>query len=178
MPDAPYWTLIVPIRRSRYRRLPFDLAAWLLPPSNQTGTGNAEVELMRTAGSVRRGWLQDLLLGLGFAVLAAAAGRTGAAAAGLDPAPTLARLAFWVPPEHQPQLAGQYEEQLVPVLRQHGLVPVPEPGRATPDSVFSRLLSLAEPGALAEARTGLEQDPAWQQALASCAKALSWHPRA
>ena len=55
--------------------------------------------------------------------------------------PTLARLSFWVPPERMAEFEQIYEEQVVPILdlEKYGLLPFNRRGRATPDSVFSRL---------------------------------------
>ncbi len=55
--------------------------------------------------------------------------------------PTLARLSFWVPPEQIAEFEQIYEEQVAPILdlEKYGLVPFNRRGRATQDSVFSRL---------------------------------------
>lgn len=52
---------------------------------------------------------------------------------------TLVRLAFWVPPERMAEFEVDYREQVVPFLRQFGQVESSRKGRATPDSVFTRL---------------------------------------
>ena len=62
--------------------------------------------------------------------------------------PTLARLAFWVPPERMAEFEVAYEQQFVPLLDRLGLVPSDEPGRATPDSVFTRLFRFGHPSDL------------------------------
>lgn len=36
--------------------------------------------------------------------------------------PTLARLSFWVPPEHMAEFAATYEKMIAPVLQKRGLV--------------------------------------------------------
>ena len=53
--------------------------------------------------------------------------------------PVLARLSFWVPLERMDQFEAAYEEQLLPILKKHGLVESSQRGRATVDSVFNRL---------------------------------------
>lgn len=61
--------------------------------------------------------------------------------------PMLARLSFWVPPERMAEFEVAYEKQVLPLLREQGAVESSQRGRATSDSVFSRLLefpSLAE----------------------------------
>ena len=60
--------------------------------------------------------------------------------------PTLARLSFWVPPERMAEFEAAYEEQVVPILKKHGLVESSERGRATADS-FSRLFAVENPTA-------------------------------
>ena len=74
--------------------------------------------------------------------------------------PTLARLSFWVPPERMAEFAAAYKEQVVPVLKKHGLVQVSEQGRATVDSVFSRLFALETPAEFAEKLETLLADSA------------------
>ena len=56
--------------------------------------------------------------------------------------PNLARIAFWVPPERMEEFEASYEQQVVPLLQRRGLNPSSHQGRATPDSVFSRLLEI------------------------------------
>ena len=53
--------------------------------------------------------------------------------------PTLARLSFWVPPERMGEFEAAYQVQIVPILKQYGFVESSERGRATVDSVFTRL---------------------------------------
>ncbi|MDP6775320.1 MAG: hypothetical protein QGI83_00985, partial [Candidatus Latescibacteria bacterium] len=53
--------------------------------------------------------------------------------------PVIARLAFWLPPDRVSAFEEAYEARLFPVLKSHGLRPSTEAGRATVDSVFSRL---------------------------------------
>ena len=78
--------------------------------------------------------------------------------------PTLARLAFWVPPDRIAEFETAYEQKVVPILQKRGLVPSSRKGRATPDSVFSRLFSFKTPSDAVTARTGLSSDPAWIKA--------------
>jgi hypothetical protein len=54
--------------------------------------------------------------------------------------PTLARLAFWVPPERMSEFEAVYAESVQPVLDRIGLFESLRPGRATIDSVHSKLL--------------------------------------
>ena len=78
---------------------------------------------------------------------------------------TLARLSFWVPPEGMEEFEAAYEEQVVPILKKHGLVASSRRGRATVDSVFSRLFAFETPAAVASINQILQKDPAWQGAL-------------
>ena len=86
--------------------------------------------------------------------------------------PTLARLSFWVPPERMAEFEATYEEQVVPILQQHGLVESSQRGRATVDSVFSRLFAVETPTALTIKRQELHKDPAWQDVLRSLGTAF------
>ena len=79
--------------------------------------------------------------------------------------PTLARLSFWVLPERMAEFEVVYENQVVPLLKQHGLVVSSECGRQTVDGVFSRLFEVETPAAVADQKKVLQQNPAWQQAL-------------
>ena len=78
---------------------------------------------------------------------------------------TLARLYFWVPPERMAEFETVYEEEIVPLLQQHGLVESSQRGRATVDSVFSRLFALETPAAVTVKEQALQNDPVWQAAL-------------
>ena len=78
--------------------------------------------------------------------------------------PVLARLSFWVPSERMDQFEAAYEE-LVPVLKKHGLVETSLRGRATVDSIFSRLFAVQVPKQVRIIALKLDADPQWQQAL-------------
>ena len=73
----------------------------------------------------------------------------------------LARLSFWVPPERVADFGAAYEKWVAPALAQHGLVISTERGRATVDSVFSRLFTVETLGTLFAQRRDLFADPAW-----------------
>ena len=92
-------------------------------------TSRTRADLNRCLGL----WTVVLLLGLSLPAIA--------------DEPTLARLSFWVPPEKMAGFEAAYQEQLVPLLKQHGLAESPQRGRATVDSVFSRLFEVAKPSA-------------------------------
>ncbi len=78
---------------------------------------------------------------------------------------TLARLSFWVPPERMAEFERAYEDQLLPVLQKRGLVASAQEGRATVDSVFSRLFVVESPTQILAERDSLVQDAAWQEVL-------------
>ena len=86
--------------------------------------------------------------------------------------PTLARLSFWVPPERMAEFEAAYEEQVVPILKKHGLVESSERGRATADSVFSRLFAVENPTAATVKKEALPKDRAWQDILRSLGTAF------
>ena len=75
--------------------------------------------------------------------------------------PSLARLAFWVPPERMEEFGATYAEQVVPVLKKHGFKASSERGRVTVDSVFSRLFAFAALDTFFAQRQALFDDPAW-----------------
>ena len=70
-------------------------------------------------------------------------------ALGLQAAPTqaeppnLARIAFWIPAERMGEFATAYEQQVVSLLERHGFSQSSEGGRATADTVFTRILEFA-----------------------------------
>ena len=107
--------------------------------------------------TVRRGCL--LLLGM---VISSLPGSSCPASA-LEP--TLARLAFRVPPERMEEFATAYVEQIAPVLEKHGLAASSARGRATADSVFSRLFAFTSPTERVAAERALDSDGKWQEVL-------------
>jgi len=58
-----------------------------------------------------------------------------------------------------------YEEQVTPKLAQLGLVESSERGRATVDSVFSRLFVVDSPEIFYEVKRRLQEDAAWTEVL-------------
>jgi signal transduction histidine kinase/ligand-binding sensor domain-containing protein len=74
---------------------------------------------------------------------------------------TLARLCFWVPPAQQTSFAAAYQHQVVPILKRHGLVEAHQQGRATLDSVFSRLFEFPSPAAFRHQDRALQADRAF-----------------
>ena len=77
----------------------------------------------------------------------------------------LARLAFWVPPERMAEFDAAYEEQVSPVLAERGFTTSPERGRATTDSVFSRLFTFTALDTFFAQRRALLGDPTWTDLL-------------
>ncbi|NKB66167.1 MAG: SpoIIE family protein phosphatase [Candidatus Latescibacteria bacterium] len=75
---------------------------------------------------------------------------------------TLARLAFWVPPERKAEFETAYQTQVAPLLEKHGWTPSAQTGRTTADSVFSRLFAVPTPTAVAAQWDTLTSDTAWQ----------------
>ena len=74
-------------------------------------------------------------------------------------APTLARLSFWVSPEQMAEFEGAYEQHVVPLLKQHGLVVSFECGRQTVAGVFSQLFAVETPAEIAVKENGMERVP-------------------
>ncbi|NKB71190.1 MAG: response regulator [Candidatus Latescibacteria bacterium] len=73
--------------------------------------------------------------------------------------PTLVRLAFWVPPERLEEFAAVYQEQVLPLLLDRGLVPFEQAGRPTVEGVFSRLFHFPDPATWVETIEPLKNDP-------------------
>ena len=83
----------------------------------------------------------------------------------MNPAPTLARLSFWLPPERMADFETAYRAQIVPILARHGLAESLERCRATVTGAFSRLFQVARPSDVARVQTALDEDPAWDGVL-------------
>lgn len=81
--------------------------------------------------------------------------------------PTLARLSFWVPPERMVEFEAAYNEQVAPFLKERGFVASSQPGRATVDSVFSRLFEFESPAEFATQSRALGAVPEWHVLLRS-----------
>ena len=75
--------------------------------------------------------------------------------------PTLARLSFWVPPERMQEFGVEYERLVVPFNQKHGIVESQKIGRATIDSVFSRLFEFKTPVEMLEKLRKAGSDPAF-----------------
>jgi len=87
-------------------------------------------------------------------------------------APTLARLSFWVPPHRMKEFEAAYQAKVVPILKRHGLVEFSERGRATPDSIFSRLFEVKMPSEVSGKEKALQGDQVWKEALRSLGAAF------
>ena len=81
------------------------------------------------------------------------------------PPPTLARLSFWLSPDRFSEFETAYREKLVPILEKHGLTESSERGRATIDSVFSRLFEVRAPSEIPLRNKALRNDTAWIENL-------------
>ncbi|NKB66934.1 MAG: response regulator [Candidatus Latescibacteria bacterium] len=76
--------------------------------------------------------------------------------------PTLARLVFWVDAEAMTDFAAVYQQDILPLLQQHGLQPAIETGRPTREGTFSRLFRFDSPAAWQAAADSLDHDPQLQ----------------
>jgi len=80
--------------------------------------------------------------------------------------PTLARLSFFIPPEHLADFTELYDHQLTPLLQPHGLESgFSDEQRPSVAGVFSRLFAVESPAALIRTQQALRHDPAWQQGV-------------
>jgi len=84
--------------------------------------------------------------------------------------PTLARLSFRVPPSRMAEFETAYEAKVIPILKAHGLVESAERGRATPDSIFSRLFEVWTPVEVIDRQKALQDDSTWTAALQGLGK--------
>ena len=80
-------------------------------------------------------------------------------------AESLARLSFWMPSERKDAFVRVYEKHIVPVVEDHGLAVSQRSGRATADSVFTRLFAMGSPAEAAQKLEALRQDSMWEAAL-------------
>ena len=87
--------------------------------------------------------------------------------------PTLVRLAFWVPPKRMAEFEGAYREKVVPILKKHGLTESSRRGRATPDSVFSRLFEVETLSEALGRGKALSDDPTFKAALQGLGETFS-----
>jgi signal transduction histidine kinase/ligand-binding sensor domain-containing protein len=81
---------------------------------------------------------------------------------------TLARLAFWVPPECKGDFGSVFEKQISPLLAKHGIRASSIKGRPTAEGVYSRLFEMSTPAEVAAKREKLTNDSEWQKALGKC----------
>ena len=79
--------------------------------------------------------------------------------------PTLARLSFWAPPDSMAEFETAYRTRVLPILSRHGLVESKKRGRATVDSVFSRLFEVNLPAEIREMQEALQGDSTWTVAM-------------
>ena len=84
--------------------------------------------------------------------------------------PTLARLSFLVPAEQMAEFESDYHEKVAPVLKRHNLVESSRQGRATVDSVFSRLFEFRTPLAVERKQQVLDGDSTWTAVLKDLGK--------
>jgi hypothetical protein len=75
--------------------------------------------------------------------------------------PILARLSFWVPSARMAEFEKEYATALVPLLEKHDLRESSQPGRATPDSIFTRLFEFSSVAEFAERTGALGEDSAY-----------------
>jgi len=72
---------------------------------------------------------------------------------------TLARLSFWVAPDRLAEFENLYQTEILPWYEERGLLKYPGAGRATVDSVFSRLFVFSSAAEFHAARERLRKDP-------------------
>ena len=78
---------------------------------------------------------------------------------------TLARLSCWIEPERENDFVAVFAQQLLPLLKEHGLGAAIAPDRPTAKGVFSRLFAVECPDAVAVLDRALRQDETWQVTL-------------
>ncbi len=75
--------------------------------------------------------------------------------------PTLARVSFWIDAQQQQAFARAYDAEVVPLLKERGLIPSAIPTRTAVDGIFSRLWVAADAAAVSAAIQTLSKDPVW-----------------
>ena len=63
------------------------------------------------------------------------------------------------------EFEAAYEAKVAPILKAHSLVVSSERGRATPDSIFSRLFEMKTPSEVADKQKALQGDPTFRDVL-------------
>ncbi|MBI2502182.1 MAG: hypothetical protein HYW07_02985, partial [Candidatus Latescibacteria bacterium] len=84
--------------------------------------------------------------------------------------PILARLSFWVPPARKGEFESVYQEQIAPILKRQGWVESPQRGRATTDSVFSRLFVVGTASEIASKWEAVAKDSVARRLLQQAGK--------
>ena len=84
--------------------------------------------------------------------------------------PTLARLSFRLPPERMAEFEAVYRAKIAPLLKRHGLPESSRQGRATVDSVFSRLIEVKTPSWMVQTQEALDGDLSWSALLQDLGK--------
>ncbi len=75
------------------------------------------------------------------------------------------RLYFGLPNERLDEFAEVYQDQLVPILKKHGLSDSVEQPPPVAAGIFSRIFTLEEASAIAGIDQNLRDDSKWQQML-------------
>jgi len=81
--------------------------------------------------------------------------------------PTLARATLWITEDRMEEFGAAFDELLVPLLREHGLVESDADAPETVEGVFSRLYEFDSPAALARKLVELQADPRLTEASRS-----------
>ena len=84
--------------------------------------------------------------------------------------PTLARLTFWVPPEKQAEFAVAFDQRMLSLLKQQGLIESNEQGRPTIEGTLTWLFETSSAAEVLAVRSALESDPGWVSVLAEFEK--------
>ena len=91
--------------------------------------------------------------------------------------PSLARLSFWLPPDQVDEFETTYQQKLLPILKDHGLVESSQPARATVDSVFTRLFEFDSPSEVVAMHRILIDDKKWAEQLEELPLKATWRGR-
>ena len=84
--------------------------------------------------------------------------------------PVLARLSFRLPGDRMAEFEAVYRTRIAPILKRHGLAESSRQGRATADSVFSRLIEVQTPSWIVRTQEALNGDSAWTGLLRDLGK--------
>jgi ligand-binding sensor domain-containing protein/C4-dicarboxylate-specific signal transduction histidine kinase len=87
--------------------------------------------------------------------------------------PTLARIAFWIPPERKTEFQTEYQLKILPTLVGLGLKEWKGPARATVDSTFSQVFEFRSASEFGRIKARLAENSTWHEVLGALGQRFS-----